>query len=156
MADHSPLLRSFSVPSFSRVEDPSQYPALKGIESFRAPNLRQLILAESWHPSILPFPSSRLTNIHIGDSIEDVRAKLKLTSCFDILRQCVELTHCRLYVDDPDDSRPPTTFNADPIVLPQLRFFQLNWSYHDSLLIERLVAPKLKELRYEPPYFSDM
>ncbi|KDQ65161.1 hypothetical protein JAAARDRAFT_249363 [Jaapia argillacea MUCL 33604] len=149
IADHSPMLESFAIPSFD-LED-----IFSDIKAFRTPNLRELTLADCWHPSTLTFPWSHLTHLRLGDVEEDTRAQLSLISCIEILRQCAELTHCWLYLDDTDNSLPVPTVSTTPIVLPELRFLFLDWSYRDHILLERLVAPKLVDFTYGPPYFPE-
>ncbi|KDQ57067.1 hypothetical protein JAAARDRAFT_194250 [Jaapia argillacea MUCL 33604] len=154
IAHHSPMLESFAIPSYSREDIPPKA-TLSDIKAFRAPNLRELTLAGCWHPSTLPFPFSHLTHLRLGDTEEDNQAQLSLTSCIEILQQCVELRHCWLYIDDTDNSLPVPTIGTKPIVLPELHFLFLDSSHRDYLLLERLVAPKLVGFSYGPPYVSE-
>ncbi|KDQ57070.1 hypothetical protein JAAARDRAFT_207415 [Jaapia argillacea MUCL 33604] len=154
IANHSPMLESFAIPSYSR-EDISPKTTLSDIKAFLAPSLREVTLAGCWHPSTLFFPWSHLTHLRLGDVVANTQAQLSFTSCIEILRQCAELTHCWLYIDATDNSLTIPTINNKPIVLPELRFLLLDWSYRDYLLLEQLVAPKLVDFSYGPPYFPE-
>ncbi|KDQ62868.1 hypothetical protein JAAARDRAFT_202418 [Jaapia argillacea MUCL 33604] len=115
--------------------------------AFQSPRLRH-IAAYDGHTFSLPLPWAQLTHLHLGNESECRPFTARLFSCFDVLRRCVELTDFSFY---SLDHRPPPGFQGSaPIVLPKLRFLQMQGSSSDYLLLDRLVAPKLTNLTYIP------
>ncbi|KDQ62867.1 hypothetical protein JAAARDRAFT_358342 [Jaapia argillacea MUCL 33604] len=115
--------------------------------AFQSPHLRH-VTAYGLHTSSFPLPWAQLTHLHLGNQSEYLPFNTRVSSCFDVLRQCVELTDFSFYM--LDYRPPPTLHDSAPIVLPKLRCLHMQGSSSDSLLLERLVAPKLTNVTYLP------
>ncbi|KDQ58221.1 hypothetical protein JAAARDRAFT_193645 [Jaapia argillacea MUCL 33604] len=157
MASGSPRLESLALSQWEHQVDMVE--SLQDIQSFVAPHLRTLSLYQGWHPSWLPFPWSQLTHLQFGDN----RATFySVDSCFNVLRQCVQLTHCWIYcrsvniplvafgIAAPYTDPHPPFINKNPIILPKLHFLSVTLTHDDHLFFERLHAPCLMELKYIP------
>ncbi|KDQ51886.1 hypothetical protein JAAARDRAFT_495695 [Jaapia argillacea MUCL 33604] len=142
----TPLLRTITIQTPDRYRFQQHH--LQDIKCFRrAPLLRHLALMSWWDPSLIQFPWSQLTHLRLGGDASP--ATFTASSWSDMLRQCVELRHLEL---DFADARISTSPVETPILLPHLQFLKLQNSVGDSALFHRLVAPKLTDLSYCPPF----
>ncbi|KDQ58216.1 hypothetical protein JAAARDRAFT_193641 [Jaapia argillacea MUCL 33604] len=146
MAGGSPLLEILSI---RQSHPPRELPRtrLRDIKIFIAPRLTSLSLYRFWHPSQLPFPWRQLTRLWLGDAVsEGLPGAYAFQTCFDVLRQCVELTHC--WITCPYPQPHLASVEYAPIVLPKLYFLSVTMTSDDILFFGRLKAPSLKELAF--------
>ncbi|KDQ58223.1 hypothetical protein JAAARDRAFT_206891 [Jaapia argillacea MUCL 33604] len=158
MANGSPRLETLTLCQWDHEGDLAEL--FQDIQSFVAPRLRSLSLHRGWNPRWLPFPWSQLTHLRFGDN--NRATYYSVVHCFDVLRQCVQLTHCWIHcrtVRDPPvtfglaaprpDRRPPS-INQNRIILPKLYFLSVTLTPDDHLFFQRLHAPRLAEPKYIP------
>ncbi|KDQ63924.1 hypothetical protein JAAARDRAFT_201403 [Jaapia argillacea MUCL 33604] len=117
------------------------------LQSFRAPRLRTVALLHQTRPALIALPWSQLTHLHLGNP-DERQDTFALNSCFDVLRQCVELTHC--WIGCRTRPRLESEQIVAPIRLPKLTFLRIFGTFGDRLLLEHLVVPSLVDLRYFP------
>ncbi|KDQ58226.1 hypothetical protein JAAARDRAFT_206893 [Jaapia argillacea MUCL 33604] len=153
MAGGSQRLETLSLSQWEEMPTPE---SLSDITTFIAPQLQSVALHMAWHPDWLALPWSQLTHLRLGDR-DVVPACYSLASCFPVLRQCTELTHCWVHCVDPSPPSPQDDspfIPQTPILLPKLRFLSVTMTPGHHLFFERLEAPHLTELAYTQAHSS--
>ncbi|KDQ61968.1 hypothetical protein JAAARDRAFT_528315 [Jaapia argillacea MUCL 33604] len=128
---------------------PDNFPFLRDITCFEdAPMLTHVTLGRFWYPDSLARPWSQLTHLALGSQVEPICVPLH--EFFETLRKCSELTHLDIVYEDNGDDDGEQASPQDSITLGNLQSLFLMSVDRDDTLLQRLIAPQLAHISYEP------